>query len=273
MSDDTKQATPVVFVHGLWMHATSWEPWLALFTEQGYAPVAPPWPGDADTVAATREHPEALNNRGIGEITDSYAKLIKELPTLPVLIGHSFGGLIVQRLLGQGLGRACVAISPAQFKGILGLPLAQLQSALPVLGHPSLRKKTWSHSKESYHASFANAVPREESDEIFEKYTIPGPGLPLFQAGLANFVPHSEAAVDLRHERGPLLLIGGGKDRTVPASTVRAAYKLQSKKNSGITEFQVFPDRGHSYPADHGWRELADAALAFLDKHGIGPTS
>src|SRR4051794_29189867 len=247
-------ATPVVFIHGLWMHSSSWQPWIDLFTERGYAPVAPPWPGDADTVAATRAHPEALNNIGIGEITDAYAAVIAELPAKPVIIGHSFGGLITEKLLGMGLGRGAVVISPAQFKGILGLPLAQLQSALPVLGKPALRTKTWSHTPDSYFKSFANAVPRAESDEIFEAYTIPGPGRPLFQAGLANFTPKSPASVDTKRERGPLLLIGGGLDRTVPAATVRAAYKIQAK-GPGITELKVFPGRGHSMPADHGWAE------------------
>jgi non-heme chloroperoxidase len=267
----TDEPIPVVFIHGLWMHSTSWKNWIELFTERGYAPIAPPWPGDADTVAQTRAHPEALNNRGIGEITDSYAAVTAALPAKPVLVGHSFGGLIAEKLHGMGLGRACIGISPAQFKGILGLPLAQLQSGFPILSKPAVRTKTWSHTADSYAKNFASAVPRAESDEIFEAYAIPGPGRPVFQAALANFTPRSEASVDVRHERGPLLLIGGGQDRTVPAATVRAAYEIQSRKNPGVTELKVFPDRGHSMPADHGWLEVAETALSFLDRTGHGP--
>ncbi len=270
MSDEP---IPVVFVHGLWMHSTSWDNWIEEFTGHGYAPVAPPWPGDADTAAQTREHPEALNNRGLAEITAGYAEVIASLAAKPVVIGHSFGGLIAEKLHSTGVSRACVAISPAQFKGILGLPLAQLQSAFPILSKPALRTKTWSHTADSFAKNFASAVPREESDEIFEKYAIPGPGRPLFQAGLANFTPKSEAAVDTTHERGPLLMIGAGLDRTVPAATVRAAYKIQTKKNTGVTELKIFPDRGHSLPVDHGWREIAETALSFLDRTGNAPVN
>jgi non-heme chloroperoxidase len=261
--------TPVVFVHGLWMHATSWGPWVELFNERGYASVAPGWPGDSETVEATRANPGALNNRGIAEITDHYAQIIAALPAKPVLIGHSFGGLIVERLLGQGHGRGAVAISPAQFKGILGLPLPQLESAFPILSHPGLRKKTWSHTKDSYAKSFANGVSRSESDEIFDRYTIPGPARVLFQAATANFSPKTEAAVDTHTSRGPLLITGATLDRTVPPATARGAYKIQ-RKNSGVTEFKLFQGKSHSYPADSGWREVADAALDFLQRYGLG---
>jgi alpha-beta hydrolase superfamily lysophospholipase len=158
-------------------------------------------------------------------------------------------------------------LSPAQFKGILALPLVQLRSAFPVLSRPQLRHKTWMHTPDTFAASFANGVPREESDRLYDRYVIPSPAKPLFQAALANAQPHSEAAVDTKAERGPLLLLAGGLDRTVPEATVRAAYKIQSR-NPGITELKVFADRGHSYGADSGWREVADAALDFLARHG-----
>jgi non-heme chloroperoxidase len=260
--------TPVVFIHGLWMHATSWTPWVELFTEKGYAPVAPGWPGDSETVEQTRANPDGMNNIGIGEVTDHYAALIKSLPSPPIVVGHSFGGLIAEKLLGLGVTRGCVALAPAQFKGILGLPLAQLQSAAPVLSKPWLKKKTWAHTADSYAKNFANGVSRAESDELFAKYTIPSPCRPLFQAGLANFAPHSQASVDTKAERGPLLLLGGSLDRTVPAATVRAAYKIQSK-NPAVTELEIIDGRAHSFPADSGWHEVADKALAFLAKNGL----
>jgi len=259
--------TPVVFVHGLWMHATSWDPWVQLFTERGYAPLAPGWPGDAATVAETRADAAAQANHGIAEITDHYAEVIQGLPSPPVVIGHSFGGLIAERLVAQGVTRGGVAISPAQFRGILGLPLAQLESAWPFLSHPGNRTKAISHTPDSFHKGFANAIPREESDALYDSFAIPGPGLPLFQAASANLFPHSQASVDTHAERGPLLIIGAGKDRTVPEATSHAAFKRY--KSASVTEWAVFPDRGHSLTIDHGWREVADKALNFLNAHGL----
>lgn len=197
---------------------------------------------------------------------------VLQLPAPPIVVGHSFGGLVAQRLLGRGLARGCVVIAPAQFKGILALPLAQLQSAWPILSRPWPRARTWSHTPESFHRSFANGVPREESDEIYHSYTIPAPAKPLFQAAVANLIPHSEAAVDTRRERGPLLLVAGGIDRTVPEATVRAAYRIQ-QRNPGVTELETFPGRGHSLPVDSGWREIADTALDFMARTGSTATA
>ncbi len=261
-------AVPVVFIHGLWMHASSWAPWVELFNDSGYAAVAPGWPGDGESVEDTRAHPERLDGVGVGEATEHYAALIRALPTPPVVIGHSFGALIAQRLIGMGLTRGGAALAPAQFKGILGLPLDQLRSVSPILTKPWLRGRTWSHSKDSYAKTFANGVPREESDKLFDAVVIPAPCRPLFQASVANFAPHSPTKVDTKAQRGPLLLLAGEADRTVPASAVRAAYKIQSR-NTAPTEFDVLPGRGHSFPADSGWREVADRALAFLAKHGL----
>ena len=264
--------TPVVFIHGLWLHAGSWDNWVRLFTARGYQTVAPGWPGDSDTVEQTRSNADALANRGIAEITDHFAEIIAELPATPIVVGHSFGGLIAQRLLGTGFARGCVAIAPTQFRGILPLPLVQLRTAWPVLSHPGLLTRTYAHSPETFHHGFANGVTREESDRILQTYGIPAPARPLFQAGLANITPRSEATVDTRRERGPLLLIAGGVDRTVPEVTVRAAYRIQ-RKNDGITEFTVFEDRGHSLVADHGWRDVAGIVLEFLSTHGLSPVA
>ncbi|MGY1806827.1 alpha/beta hydrolase [Blastococcus sp. SYSU D00669] len=260
---------PVVFVHGLWLHSSSWAPWVELFTERGFDAHAPGWPGDAATAAETRADPGAVADVGIAAVTDSYSAFISELPSPPVVVGHSFGGLVAQRLHAMGFARACVALSPAQFKGVLGLPPVQLRNALPVLSRPWLLHRTWMHSPDSFHLAFASAVPREESDALYEAHVIPSPAKPLFQAGLANFSPRSEAAVDTRAERGPLLMVAAGEDRTVPESTVRAAHRIQAKRNAGVTEFRAFPGRGHSYGADSGWRDVADAALEFLSRHGV----
>ncbi|MGY1601556.1 alpha/beta hydrolase [Geodermatophilus sp. SYSU D00815] len=266
---------PVVFVHGLWLHSSSWAPWVELFTARGFAAHAPGWPGDAPTAAGTRARPEAVADVGIAAVTDSYSAFIAELPAPPVVVGHSFGGLVAQRLHAMGFARACIALSPTQFKGVLGLPPVQLRNALPVLSRPWLLRRTWMHTPESFHRAFASAVPRAESDALYEAHVIPSPARPLFQAGLANLAPRSEAAVDTRAERGPLLMVAAGEDRTVPESTVRAAHRIQAKRNAGVTEFTSFPGRGHSYGADSGWRDVADTALDFLSRHGVAaaPTS
>jgi non-heme chloroperoxidase len=269
---DAPARTPLVFVHGLWLHATSWDPWAEYFASRGYEPIAPGWPGEAATAEEARATPDAVAGYGIGDITDHYSEIISGLPSPPVVIGHSFGGLIAQRLHGMGFSRACVTLSPAQFKGNLALPPVQLRTAWPVLSHPGLRKKSWSHTPNSFARTFASAVPRPESDELFATYAIPSPARPLFQASVANFSPHSEASVDTRRERGPVLLIAGGKDRTVPEVTVRAAYKIQSR-NPGVTELKVFPDRGHSMGADAGWPEIADTVLEFLTRHDVATST
>jgi len=266
MTDATR--VPVVFVHGLWMHPSSWDGWVELAEEKGYHGLAPGWPGDAETTQASRENPGPLANHGIAEITEHYAAVIRELPQVPIVIGHSFGGLIAQRLLGLGLARGGVVLSPAQFRGNRKLPLAQLQSGFPVLGNPANKKKAVLLTQAQFHKGFANAVSREESDDLWNRYAIPGPGLPLFQAATANFARGTEANVDTARERGPLLIIAGGKDRTVPAVTSKAAYG-QYAKNPSTTEYHLFEDRAHSMAIDAGWREVADLAFAFLASNGL----
>ena len=267
------ERVPVVFVHGLWLHSSSWTPWAELFTARGFAAHAPGWPGDAATAAETRANPDAVADVSIAAVTDAYASFISGLPSKPVVIGHSFGGLIAQRLHASGVSRAAVVLSPAQFKGIYQLPVAQLRTVGPLLARPQLRRKAWAHSPESFHRTFANAVSREESDRLFDAYGMPSPMKPLFQAAFANVVPGSEAAVDTRAGRGPLLLIAAAEDRTVPASLVRSAYKIQKKNNAGVTEIVEFPGRAHSYGADSGWREVADTALDFLTRHPVASTA
>lgn len=271
--DDSR--VPVVFVHGLWLHSTSWQPWAERFREAGYDPVLPEWPGVPDTVAEAREHPDSQAGVGIDDVVEHHARIVQDLPALPVLVGHSFGGLVVQALLGRGLGRAGVAIDPAPIRGVVRLPPAQIRSTLPVLGRPANRKRAVSLTPEQFRAAFANTLPAEEADRLHERWTIPGPGRPLFQAALANMVPRGRAAtaVDTRRaDRAPLLIVSGGADRTVPDSVSRAAYKLYGK-SAAVTEFRRFPDRGHSLTVDAGWPEIADAALEWLSRQGIGTPS
>jgi pimeloyl-ACP methyl ester carboxylesterase len=257
-------ARPVVFIHGLWLHATSWQPWLDLFATSGYTAVAPGWPREPATVQEAREHPEAVADTSIDEATDHYAAVIADLDTAPVIIGHSFGGLIAEKLLGQGIGAAAVAIDPAQIKGVLPLPVAQLRSGLPALGNPRNRHRAVSLTESQFRFGFGNAVSEEESRELFERWTIPSPARPLFQAATANFVMHSEAAVNTaREDRGPLLLISGTEDHTVPDVVTRSTLK-QYRDSSAVTELKQFEGRGHSLTIDSGWRDVADAVLEWL---------
>lgn len=259
--------TPVVFVHGLWLHASSWDRWAALFAEAGYATLAPGWPGDPETVEASRQHPEAIADKGVEEATEHYASIIRQLKTSPVVVGHSFGGMITQKLLGEGLGTAGVAIDPAPFRGVLPLPFSSIKSSFPVLGHPSKLHQAVSLTAEEFRYGFANAVSEQEAAGLYATFAIPAPGRPLFQAATANFDPGTEAKVDVKNEtRGPLLLISGMDDHTVPYAITHAEYK-RYEGSQAVTELQQIAGRGHSLTIDSGWREVADLALAFAKRH------
>ncbi|CCH86662.1 conserved protein of unknown function [Modestobacter italicus] len=262
-------ATPVLFIHGLWLHARSWDDWIDLFEAAGYAATAPGWPGDPDTVEKAREVPEAIADHGIDDVVAHYAEIIRALPTKPVLIGHSFGGLIAQRLLGEDLAAAAVAIDAAQIKGVLPLPLSALRATLPVFRNPANRHRAVSLTAEQFRYAFGNAVSVEESDALFERWAIPAPGKPLFEAAAANVNPHSPAKVDTDNSgRGPLLLVMGGRDHTVPEAVTRATLK-QYRHSEATTDVLEFEDRAHSLTIDHGWRDVADASLSWLKAQGF----
>jgi len=261
--------TPVVFIHGLWLHATSWAPWAELFSEAGYDPIAPGWPGDPDTVEAARANPDALADHGIDDVTRHYQAIIDTLPSRPILIGHSFGGMIAEKLLGLDYGAAAIGIDAAQIKGVLPLPLSALHATLPVFKNPANKHKAVSLTTEQFRFSFGNAVSPEESDALYERWTIPAPGKPLFEAAAANFSLHSPAKVNTANEgRGPLLLVMGGRDHTVPEVITKATVK-QYRHSSAVTDLEEFADRGHSLTIDSGWREVADVCLAWLAKQGL----
>jgi alpha-beta hydrolase superfamily lysophospholipase len=261
--------TPVVFIHGLWLHATSWAPWAELFSEAGYDPIAPGWPGDPDTVEAARANPDALADHGIDDVTRHYQAIIDTLPARPILIGHSFGGMIAEKLLGLDYGAAAIGIDAAQIKGVLPLPLSALHATLPVFKNPANKHKAVSLTAEQFRFSFGNAVSPEESDALYERWTIPAPGKPLFEAAAANFSLHSPAKVNTANEgRGPLLLVMGGRDHTVPEVITKATVK-QYRHSSAVTDLEEFADRGHSLTIDSGWREVADVCLAWLAKQGL----
>lgn len=261
---NTQRKQPVVFVHGLYLLASSWDSWRHFFEERGYTTLAPGWPDDPETVAEANDDPEAFANKRIKQVTQHYAEAIQQLKRKPVVIGHSFGGLIAQMLADEGLSAVTVAIDPAGFRGVLPVPLAELKSGAPVLSNPANYHRAVALTYEQFRYGFVNMVEEDEAHELYKKYAVPGSGTPVFQAAAANVNPWTEDKVNTWNPaRGPLLLIAGEKDHTVPMTVVKAAYKLQ-QHNPSVTEFREIPNRGHSLTIDHGWREVAETALAFI---------
>ena len=263
---NASSATPVVFVHGLWLLPSSWDRWVTLFEESGYVALTPGWPDDPETVADARKHPEVFAGKGISEIADYEEAIIRGLKRKPVIIGHSFGGLLTMILAGRGLASVSVAISPAPFQGVLPLPISALRSAGVALRNPANWNRAVPLTYEQFRYSFANAVGEDEAKELYLGYSVPGAGEPLFQAAAANVNPWSEAKVDSKNpERGPMLVISADSDHTVPWAIANAAYEKQ-KRNKGVTEIVKMPHRGHALTIDAGWREVAQKALEFVKR-------
>jgi pimeloyl-ACP methyl ester carboxylesterase len=257
---------PVVFVHGLWLLPSSWDRWAKAFEDAGYTAVSPGWPDDPESVREANQHPEVLAGKSVGQVADHFGEVIGGLSKKPAVIGHSFGGLLAQMLAGRGLSAVTVAISPAPFRGVLPLPFSALRSASPVLENPANRHRAVPLTFDQFRYGFANAVSEEEAKELYETYAVPAPGLPLFQGATANLNPWTEAKVDTENpDRGPMLIISGEEDHTVPWAISNASYKRQSR-NSGVTEIVKVPGRGHALTVDSGWREVADLALAFVQR-------
>jgi pimeloyl-ACP methyl ester carboxylesterase len=256
--------TPVVFIHGTWLHAGSWENWAKLFRRLGYAPIAPGWPGEADEIREARLLPEAVAGTGLQALTKHYADIIAQQDEKPIVIGHSVGGLVAQKLLGQNLAAAAIAIAPAQPKGVWLLPLRQINAVFPALKNPLNIGRAIELTANNFRYAFGNTLSLEESTELYTQWVVPSPAKPLFEAAFANFIPGSPAAVNTGNaERGPLLLMAGGRDNTVPASVVRAQQRLYIR-SPAVTDIHEFPDRGHSLTIDNGWREVTDTVIDWL---------
>jgi pimeloyl-ACP methyl ester carboxylesterase len=258
--------TPVVFVHGLWLLPSSWDRWAAVFEEAGYTALTPGWPDDPETVAEAKAEPEVFAKKSIGDVADHFEEVIQELERKPAVIGHSFGGLLAEILAGRGLSVASVAISPAPFRGVLPLPISALRSGAPVLGNPANYNRAVPLTYDQFRYAFANAVSEDEAKELYETFAVPAPGKPLFQAATANLNPWTEDKVDSTNPaRGPLLIISGEKDHTVPWAIANASYERE-KRNDGVTEITKAAGRGHALTIDSGWRDVADTALAFVKR-------
>jgi non-heme chloroperoxidase len=255
---------PVVFIHGLWLLPSSWDRWAAVFEDAGFAALTPGWPDDPETVEEANARPDVFAHKTVGQVADHYAEVIGALARKPAVIGHSFGGLLAQIVAGRGLAAASVAIDSAPFRGVLPLPLSALKSSRPVLGNPANRNRAVPLTYDQFRFAFANAVGEDEAHALYEEFAVPASGAPLFQAATANLNPWTEAKVDTRNpERGPMLIVSGENDNTVPRAIADATFK-QQRHNEGVTEFVEMPARGHALTIDGGWREVADTALAFV---------
>src|SRR6195256_605987 len=257
---------PVVFIHGLWLLPSSWDRWATVFEEAGYTALTPGWPDDPDTVEEANANPEVFAHKTVGQVADHFAEVIASLKKKPAVVGHSFGGLLTQIGAGRGLAAASVAIDPAPFRGVLPLPISALKSSRPVLGNPANRNHAVPLTYEQFRFAFANAVSEDEAKELYETFAVPASGAPLFQAATANLNPWTEAKVKTKNpDRGPLLIISGEKDNTVPWAIANAAYKKQAR-NQSETEITEMPGRGHALTIDSGWHEVADKALGFIKR-------
>ncbi len=258
--------TPVVFIHGLWLLPSSWHNWAQHFEEAGYAAVTPSWPDDPETVEEARANPDVFAKKTLAQIADHTAEVIGGLNKKPAVMGHSTGGLLTYMIADRGLSAASVAIDPGPFRGVLPLPISALRSAGPVLKNPLNRGRAITLTLDQFKYGWANALSDDEAKQLYETYHVAAPGVALMQMANANVNPFTEAKVDPKNpERGPLLIIDGEKDHTVPWAIANAAYKRQ-KRNEGVTEIEKIPNRGHSLTIDSGWREVADTALAFVKR-------
>jgi non-heme chloroperoxidase len=257
---------PIVFVHGLWLLANSWDPWRSMFEAAGYATIGVDWPDDPATVAQGRAHPELFAGKSVGGITDHVAEVIKALTVKPAIVGHSFGGLITQKLAGRGLASVSVAIDPGPFRGVLPLPFSALKVASAVILNPANKKRSVMLTYDQFRYGFANAVDETEARRLYDEFPVPGSGIPLFQAAFANVNPSTEASVDTRNAaRGPMKIISGEKDHTVPWAIANASFKRQ-RRNGDVTEIEEIKNRGHSLVIDSGWPEVGDVTLAFVKR-------
>jgi non-heme chloroperoxidase len=263
---------PVVFIHGLWLLPSSWDRWATVFETAGYTTLTPAWPDDPTTVEEANANPDVFAGKSVGDVADHYCEVIGKLDHKPAVIGHSFGGLLAMMMAGRGASAATVAIDAASFRGVLPLPLSALKSARPVLGNPANRHRAVPLTFDQFRFAFANTVTEQEAQELYDTFAVPASGKPLFQAAAANINPWTEIKVDVQNpDRGPLLVVSGAKDNTAPPAMARGIYKEQ-QKNPGITEFTELADRGHGLVVDHGWREVADKALHFIQRH-LPPTT
>lgn len=251
----------IVLIHGLWMSPLSWERWVERYSERGHRVHVPAWPGMEGSVDDLRRDSSRCARVGVAEITDHYEAIIRGLDRPPIVIGHSFGGLVTQLLLDRGLGAAGVAIHPVPIKGVRALAPSSLRVASVALRNPANARRAVALTPGQFRYAFANTLDDEAAAAAYERYAVPGPGRPLFQATTASLNPRAPTRANVRNgDRAPLLLLGGGRDHTVPAVTTRANFKLYARSGA-ITEYREYPERSHYTVGEDGWAELADDVM------------
>ncbi|MGW0567498.1 alpha/beta hydrolase [Streptomyces tauricus] len=261
--DHAHDAPVVVLIHGLWVTPRSWEHWVAHYTAQGFQVLAPAWPGVEGEVEDLRLDPSSMAGIGLEEVVNHYEAIVRNLGRPAILIGHSFGGTVVQLLLDRGVGAAGVVVDSAAVKGVLPLPVSTLRSTWPVLRSPANRRKALGLSPREFHYAFANTLSEAESLAAYDRYHVPGSARVLFQGAFANFNPRAVTQVDFRNDaRAPLLFIAGGADHIVPAKVNRANARLYGK-SAALTDYHEFAGRSHLTIGQDGWQEVADYAMGW----------
>ena len=265
----TTTKTPIVLIHGLWMTPKSWDTWADYFRSQGHEVIVPGWPGiDDRTVADIRSNPEALKGVGLKQIADNYERIIKALPVKPIIMGHSFGGVLTQILAERGLGSAYVGVAPGQPAGIKTLPFSTQRTGFPILSNPFDRKGAKPLSKSHFHYTFGNDLSRAESDKLWEELAVNSYNTVFFEGVSGAVTGKGPAKVDFaRADRAPLLVIAGTKDHVVPPAIAETIVKRYNKSGTALVEYKEYAGRTHRLVSQDGWEEIATYALDWAVNH------
>ncbi|WP_313663034.1 alpha/beta hydrolase [Cellulosimicrobium cellulans] len=261
MNDVTRPDT-VVLIHGLWMTPRSWEHWVTHYEAKGLTVLTPAYPGFEIEVEALRENPQVIADLTVPETVDHLAAVIEELATPPIIMGHSFGGVMTQLLLARGLGAAAVVIDSAPTEGVHVTPVSQARSLFPALRNPANRRRAVAFTPEEFHYAFTNTLSAEESQRVYDRYAIAAPGAWVWEYGLfANFKPGpQETWVDYTADRAPLLFIAGSEDHIMPPAVNRSNAR-HYHRSPAVTEYVELEGRDHWTCAAPGWEAVADHAL------------
>ncbi len=267
----TTEKTPIVLIHGLWMTPKSWDTWADRFRAQGHQVIVPGWPGiDDRSVEDIRRDPSALKGIGLKQIADHYESISRRLPVKPIIMGHSFGGVLTQMLADRGLGSAYVGVAPGQTAGVTALPLSTLWTGTPILSNPFGIKGAKPLSKRHFHFTFGNDLSRAASDALWEEYAVNSYNRVFFE-GVTSVLNEKGGVTHVdyaRADRAPLLLIAGEIDHVVPPAIVRAVEKkYRSTGSPAIVERKEYAGRTHRLVSQDGWEEIADYALTWAVAH------
>jgi pimeloyl-ACP methyl ester carboxylesterase len=258
----------IVLIHGLWLTPRSWEGWTDRYQKAGYNVIAPSWPGLEGEVEAIRKDPSALKGLKLKTVVDHYDRIIRKLDAQPILMGHSFGGLIVQMLVDRGLGSAGILVDSAQTAGVPVLPFSTIRAGFPILGNPFSYNRATSLSPKQFNYAFTNELDAAESKKVYDRYSIPAANSVLWDAAFALLNPNASSKVDYKKtDRAPLLFIAGGNDHIVPPAINKSNLRKYVKNSTAETDYREFPNRTHHTVGQKGWEEVADFAIQWANAH------